>query len=449
MSYSDELKPIYEAIQAGDKDKARTLLKSVLYVNPTADAYVLAAQATDSQATAKGYLEEALKLDADHAGAKKILAQIQAEPSSTPGSAVRKEGDKIVRHAGTYEMLWDCRFCGTEKLLGVTHRHCPNCGATQDPEWRYYPSDEDKIAVEDHVYVGTDIECPACSSLLAGNVEFCPKCGSPQTDAARAKVQAAQQVGEGQKFGEEDLETRQEIEFDAMTGRESLASEGLKKDEDGGFKLGNLIIIAVIVAVVGGIIFALTSTQDASAYVTDFRWERQISIEEMRAVSGSSDCGREPQGAYNIDRRREQVDTRRVADGESCERRRVDQGDGTFREERVCETIYREEPVMGDVCYYKVNRWQNARSVNSQGDKDTALVWPELNLSRTGNCVGCEREGNRSESFILVLRGDDDATYECPVDKSLWESTTIESTFTLQISTVGGGPRCNTLEPVQ
>jgi len=53
-------------------------------------------------------------------------------------------------------MLWDCEFCGTKKLLGKTHRFCPNCGAQQDPKARYFPSDEEKVAVKDHVYVGVD-----------------------------------------------------------------------------------------------------------------------------------------------------------------------------------------------------------------------------------------------------------------------------------------------------
>ena len=40
---------------------------------------------------------------------------------------------------GVYEMFWDCAFCGTTALLGVTNRHCPNCGAPQDETRRYFP----------------------------------------------------------------------------------------------------------------------------------------------------------------------------------------------------------------------------------------------------------------------------------------------------------------------
>ena len=50
--------------------------------------------------------------------------------------------------ARTYEMLWNCQFCGTKKLLAKTHKHCPNCGGAQDPRWRFFPSDAEKVAVE-------------------------------------------------------------------------------------------------------------------------------------------------------------------------------------------------------------------------------------------------------------------------------------------------------------
>ncbi|MDQ7024021.1 MAG: zinc ribbon domain-containing protein, partial [Anaerolineae bacterium] len=79
----------------------------------------------------------------------------------------------------TYEMLWDCQFCGTKRNLGLTHRFCPNCGAPQNPDARYYPSDEDKIEVRDHEYVGVDVTCPACGELNSAAAEFCGQCGSP------------------------------------------------------------------------------------------------------------------------------------------------------------------------------------------------------------------------------------------------------------------------------
>jgi len=61
-----------------------------------------------------------------------------------------------------YEMVWDCRYCTAKKLLGLTHRHCPNCGAQQDPNARYFPLDHEKVAVQNHEFVGADMQCRYC-----------------------------------------------------------------------------------------------------------------------------------------------------------------------------------------------------------------------------------------------------------------------------------------------
>ena len=65
---------------------------------------------------------------------------------------------------GTYQMLWDCPYCGTPKLLALDHKHCPACGGAQDPTRRYFPKDDEKIAVEGHVFVGKDKICGACEA---------------------------------------------------------------------------------------------------------------------------------------------------------------------------------------------------------------------------------------------------------------------------------------------
>ena len=99
-----------------------------------------------------------------------------------------------------YEMLWDCEYCGTKGNLGLTHRFCPNCGAPQNPDSRYYPSDEEKVEVHDHRYVGVDVTCPACNELNSAAAEFCGQCGSPLTEGAKARTLEAQVRHEGERF---------------------------------------------------------------------------------------------------------------------------------------------------------------------------------------------------------------------------------------------------------
>ena len=88
----------------------------------------------------------------------------------------------------TYEMLWDCEFCGTEKLLGKTHRHCPECGAVQNPKTRYFPSEDEKVAVEDHQFVGADRHCGACDAPNSVMAKHCTECGAPMDGTREVEV---------------------------------------------------------------------------------------------------------------------------------------------------------------------------------------------------------------------------------------------------------------------
>ncbi len=337
--------------------------------------------------------------------------------------------------AKVYEMLWDCKFCGTRKLLGKTHRFCPNCGAQQDATARYFPSDTEKVAVEDHVYVGADRICPACKSLSSAKAEFCGNCGKPLSGAAEAQQGASRTGSEDEQFGQSD-KVYQKPKPSAAAAAPQKKSSGAKP----------LLILAVVVAVIGGGIFALTRSQTSSAYVTGFRWERSLNVERFEAVPGKGDCNAVPIGAYSVNQQYEQVGSRQVPDGERCERVQVDQGDGTFREEQRCTTTYRSEPVYGYVCYYLLNTWVFARTEKLEGTKEQEPTWPSL--SSTGNCftLGCEREGGRNERYYLKLRyGDRD--FECPVEYGLWEETGLERSFTVEVGSVLRDVRCGTLKP--
>lgn len=359
-------------------------------------------------------------------------------------------GEQNVYDDGVYEMLWDCKFCSTTKLLGKSQKFCPNCGAPQDPEMRYFPSDEEKVAVKDHKYEGADKTCPACGSLVAANVEYCTRCGSPQTEAAQVRLQKTRERAQNAQFATEDLDARQVEEFKVATGQ-------VKPEAQGGLKPLHIVLGVVAVAVIGFILYTIFATREVSAYVTDYKWQRVVHVQELRAVSGSAECGREPIGAYGIDRRYEQVGSRQVKVGEECRVQQIDQGDGTFRERRVCDPVYESEPVMGYMCYYTINTWVDRQDLTSAGTKAQALEWPLTQLNSSGRCascansnstacLSCQRESGRDEKYILVLKGDDDRVFECPVSYEEWESTPLETAFKLDVGRVLGGARCGSLE---
>lgn len=341
---------------------------------------------------------------------------------------------------GVYEMLWDCKFCGTEKLLGKTHKFCPSCGATQDPEWRYFPSDAEKVAVKDHVYVGADKTCPACNTLLPGNVEFCTRCGAPQTDAAQAKSLESRTRAENETFEREDRDARQVAEARGLNTPKPQPRRGLP--------WWGYALIVLVVAGIGFGLYAAFAKRDVVGTVESFAWERAISIDRFSPVPSRSLCDSMPLDAYAVSRNYEQVGSRSVPDGETCNVQQVDQGDGTFRQERVCTTRYREEPVYDYVCSYTVNRWVPGRTAVAEGDKSAAIAWPNPNLScgGTGSALGCERESSRREAYTLNLRSGENR-YACDVPFAMWDGARIEQAFNFQVGVVFNNPDCSTIKP--
>lgn len=348
--------------------------------------------------------------------------------------------DKRIEDAGTYQMQWDCKFCGTTHLLALTHRFCPNCGAAQDPATRYFPADEDKVAVEDHTYSGADVICPACATANSASANNCQQCGSPLAGGERASTLEAQARAEDETF--------------QSSGSRDVAMERMQADLDRADKKRgpNWLFVGVglaAVVIVGFVLVSFFWTRTDTVEVVGHSWEREIEIETLRAVDASEWCDAMPGDAYRVTRREEQRSTRRVQDGEECSIVRVDQGDGTYTERRECEPVYREEPVFDDRCYFTVDRWQVTRSVEATGSSvaDTP-IWPEVDLARTGDCLGCEREGDRSDRYLLELQLPDPADpVTCRVDQDQWEQMPVGSRWEVQISVITGSVDCNNLQP--
>jgi hypothetical protein len=237
----------------------------------------------------------------------------------------------------TYEMLWDCKYCGQKKLLGVTHRFCASCGAPQDAAARYFPSDEEKVAVQDHQFVGADLRCPACGSWNSRSANCCTQCGGPIAAGQEARVRADQVRREGERFGGESIQDARR-DFAPPPGTAALQAQ----------KKGPGVLIAVLAAaglVVVGLVAALVFWKKAATLeVAGHTWERTVDIEVFGPVRKSAWCDELPSGARELGRHKEKRSTKKIPDGEDCQTRRKDQGDGTFKEIRECKPKYRESP---------------------------------------------------------------------------------------------------------
>ena len=350
---------------------------------------------------------------------------------------------------GTYEMLWDCRFCGTGQLLGLTHRHCPACGAAQDPQYRYYPSDAQKVAVADHVFHGADIVCPACATPNSANAGFCVGCGSPLQGGKAAASRADQVAGPGEGFEGEsirDAKAESRARRDAMvnTAMGRAKPKGMSK----GLRLG-LILGGVALLILAVVLTLVFWKKEVTLTLEGHAWSRSIGVERFEAVSESAWCDQMPAKAYAVTRTKAQRSTKKIPDGEECKMRRKDNRDGTFKEVRECTTKYREEPVYDEKCHFQIDRWVEKRRAEANGSKkEPAPSWPEVTLKKPGTCKGCEREGQRTERYTLrFVDAEHDETHECDVPLARWSSTDAGSKWTAKVGMITSSLDCDSLVP--
>lgn len=340
----------------------------------------------------------------------------------------------------TYEMLWDCRSCGTQKLLGLTHRRCPNCGNVQDPAWRYFPSDDERVLAKDHQYAGADRTCPACSTAMGRAAAFCANCGRELKDAKEVTRRAAQVQTEGLAFATETVE-------DAK--RERAAAKAPPKPARRS-PWPRLIAVGALV-VVGLVLTAIFWKKQVGLSVQGHTWERAIDIERFGPRSESAWCDSMPSDAHSVSRTRQQRSARQVADGQECSMHREDQGDGTYKQVRRCQTKYRSEPVYDYHCSYTVDRWSVGRTATLKGASlDDQPRWPEVRLGRAGQCHGCEREGRHRETYTVHLADVPKAKqHTCSFAQDKWAAFRIGSEWMGRASVLTSGLDCDSLLPAK
>ena len=320
-----------------------------------------------------------------------------------------------------FEMLWDCSSCGTRGLLGISHRHCPHCGAPQDQSTRYFPPEgHDTLVTGAWVYQGVDKVCPGCTTPNGGAADFCKNCGTPLDGTPRLVRERDGVVG-----GPAPTPP-----LPAHWSRPSRPQ-----------RIGAVVLVVVAVAIV----IAVVWKKDVTVQVTGHSWSRVIGIERFEPRSESEWCSGMPHDAYSISRSREVRSHRQIADGETCTTKRESRGDGSYVKKKSCSPTYRSEPVYDDKCRYRVDRWGEVRSVNAAGNSvNDTLQWPTVPRLNTGTCIGCEREGSHRESYVVHLRGPSDV-YHCGYGEGRWRAVADGAVLPMKVRVVTGGADCDTL----
>lgn len=322
-----------------------------------------------------------------------------------------------------YEMVWDCRYCGAQKLLGLTHRHCPSCGSAQDPNARYFPAEHEKVAVQNHTFVGADVQCRYCSAASSQRAQHCGRCGAPLAEGAQVQQQA---------------DTGAAISLPLSVSRSTTPPPR---------PLWKVFVPIGALLVVGITVVMLVWKKDQKLTVAAQSWRRTVTVETFGPVKESAWCDELPSGARDVTRRKEQRGTKKVEDGEDCQTRRQDSGDGTFKEERECKPRFKEEPVFEQKCSYSIEKWQRSRQAVAEGGQaDDPPHWPALRLARSGCAsTGCEREGSREETYTVVFRDAQGEEYRCNFDEKSWASYADGQRYAGKLRALVGSLDCSSL----
>ena len=312
-------------------------------------------------------------------------------------------------------MMWNCSYCDTKKLLGKSHKHCPNCGTAQDPTKRFFPPDEEKIAVEDHEYIGKDKVCAFCEAPNSALAKFCTECAGPMDGTKDVTLV------------DDPVDTSPPPASDTTEAKPSPIK----------WIVGIVALLLIAIA-----IFALK--EEKGVVVSGHSWSRSIEIEQYKQVTEKDWRDRVPSAGKIQSCQDKERDTKKVADGEECSIVKKDNGDGTYNEKEQCTTKYKSVPIYDDWCTYQIKKWTVVRTEKETGN-DIQPAWPTVTM-RTCNLIAlnCEREGNRKSVFTVLLKDEEGKKHSCDFeDEAKWKDIEDGTTKVMSFGSVTGLIDCD------
>lgn len=310
---------------------------------------------------------------------------------------------------GFYEMLWDCDHCDTKGLFAKSQRHCPECGAKQNPDKRYFPKEGEERRVDGHQYQGADRYCGSCNAPQSAKAHNCTHCGASLDGMNEVKGVAATPAAPPKK-----------------PRRWWLV----------------VLVIAIIGLAIFGIWYRFIRKRSETMTVTAHRWERVIPVEEYNDFSEQAWRDALPSDARMVSCHRKERSTKQVADGEECREEKQDKKDGTFEIVKKCKPKYRSEPVEDDWCSYRVQRWkvleQGAARSSGTGLQPTSPT--NLPPANAPAVIGSRRAGTQRETLTLEL-----GKQSCDVSEATWRKYKDGDKVTVQVRASSGDIVCDSL----
>jgi hypothetical protein len=314
-------------------------------------------------------------------------------------------GEERVESQGFFEMLWDCDHCDTKGLLGKSQRYCPECGAKQDPDKRYYPKEGEEKQVAGHSYEGADRHCPACNAPQAAKANNCAHCGAPMDGSAEVR---------------------------------GIATPVAPPEKRRWWVLP--LVLVVLGAIGFGVWYRFIRKREETLTVAAHRWERTIAIEEFGDRQESAWRDAMPSDARMSSCHTKERTTRQIRDGEDCRTEKQDKKDGTFEVVKKCTPRYRSEPVDGEWCTYSVRRWQQVDQARMTGT-GLAPQWPATPATGGHEALGARRAGKRTETLTLEFGGD----RRCDVSDAVWRKHADGARVKLDVRASSGKLVCSSL----
>lgn len=350
------------------------------------------------------------------------------------------------------EGRWDCQYCGALGNMG-RDKACPNCGSSRPEGTKFYLADDAEITDKKllrQATIGPDWNCEFCGTSNAADITICGSCNAPREASSPVAQVKDYELGEAPTSG--DMAPPPEAR-PATATEESKAKPKLSPMAIAGIAGAVLLLCICIVAAI-----FIFGGQDVDATVSGFTWERAFEVEAFQTVTEEDwsipDGGRllsQSEEIHHYDQILDHYETRQREVSEQIqvgERTYVcgqrDLGNGFFediecsepvyetqnRTETYEEPIYREEPVYQTRYVYEIDKWVVVRTENARGD-DHSPYWPRADLGDD------EREGARTESYLVFFTNDkgDRYSYEVPLDE--WQGFEAGQGVKLKLNALG------------
>ncbi len=347
---------------------------------------------------------------------------------------------------------WDCPFCGTQGVRGDVV-NCPSCGRARG-EVKFYMKDHTDNDTREANETG-DIEyldeekaktfsknpdwyCSFCNSLNSDNAAFCSNCG------------ATRESSEANYF---EMHKKKEEREKANQPVQAAPTRSAPKS-----KRSLFIILAILLIIIGGIVFMNGNKTSGDLTVSAVSWGRAIQIEEnieyqesgWNLPAGAEETGQKTELHHydSVLDHYESVEverSRQVIDHYETYYTYEDRGNGTFEEipherpvytteyytETVQQPVYVQVPRYATKYYYNIWRWTPTRIASSSGE-DQQPFWPETNLAEN------EREGDRKEEYrFTVTVNKDNSTAVYSLAEADWNNLKVGDTIYITAKRTG------------